>query len=191
MLNESIAECERALQLDPSARANGSVLNAYLYRGEYAKFLNSLPVEDGSAFILFYRGFGEYYQKDWDRAARDFDRAFALDASLYTRVGKSFSDSLSHRDSEGLQNLHALEQEIAQRGVGDPEGIYKIAQSYAALGDRPSALRVLRSSVEGGFFPYPYLLTDPLLEPLRKEPELAQILNISQRRYQAFKDRFF
>jgi tetratricopeptide (TPR) repeat protein len=191
MLNESIAECERALQLDPSARANGSVLNAYLYRGLYDKFLNSLPVNDGSAFILFYRGFGEYYLKDWERAERDFDRAFQLDPSLYTRIGKAFSASISHRKSEGIQDLGVLEQEIARRGVGDPEGIYKIAQSYAALGDRASALRVLRSSVEGGFFPYPYIAADPLLEPLRKEPEFAQILDISHRRYQAFKDRFF
>jgi hypothetical protein len=73
----------------------------------------------------------------------------------------------------------------------DPEAAYKIAQGYAALGDRVSALRVLRSSVAGGFFPYPYLRSDPLLEPLRREPELAEILNIAQRRYQAFKDRFF
>jgi DNA-binding winged helix-turn-helix (wHTH) protein/TolB-like protein/Tfp pilus assembly protein PilF len=191
MLNESIAECERALQLDPSARANGSVLNAYLYRGLYDKFLSSLPVDDGSAFVLFYRGFGEYYQKDWERAERDFDRAFQLDPSLYTRIGKALSDSISQRNLEGLQTLRDLEQEIALRGVGDPEGIYKIAQSYAALGDRASALRVLRSSVAGGFFPYPYLATDPLLEPLHKEPEFAQILNISQRRYQAFKNHFF
>ena len=75
--------------------------------------------------------------------------------------------------------------------MGDPEGIYKIAQSYAALGDTASALRVLRSSVEGGFFPYPYLVTDPLLEPLRKEAEFAQIVAVSRRRYQAFRERFF
>jgi hypothetical protein len=75
--------------------------------------------------------------------------------------------------------------------VGDPEGSYKIAQSYAALGDTSSALRVLRGSVEGGFFPYPYLVTDPLLERLHKEPEFAEILSVSHRRYQAFKDRFF
>lgn len=191
MLDESIAECEHALELDPSARANGSVLNAYLYRGDYLKFLNTLPVDDGSAFILFYRGLGEFYQKQWDRAGKDFDRAFQLDASMYTRIGKALSDSISNLNIEGLETLRALEGEITQRGVGDAEGIYKIAQSYATLGDRASALRVLRSSVEGGFFPYPYLATDPLLQPLRREPEFAQILNIAQRRYQAFRDRFF
>jgi tetratricopeptide (TPR) repeat protein len=167
------------------------VLNGYLYRGEYTKFLNSLPEVDESAFLLFYRGLGEYYQKDWDRAAKDFDRAFELDSSLYTRIGKALSDSIAHREMDGLEILHDLERDVAQRGVGDPEGIYKIAQSYAALGDRASALRVLRGSVDGGFFPYPYLATDPLLEPLRREAEFGQILDLSHRRHQTFKDRFF
>lgn len=192
MLNESVAECERALRLDPLVKnSNGSVLNTYLYRGEYARFLSSLPEVDESGFLLFYRGLGEYYQKDWSRAAKDFDRAFEVDSSLYTRIGKTLSDSLAHRETDGLAILHDLERDVAQRGVGDPEGIYKIAQSYAVLGDRVSALRVLRGSVEGGFFPYPYLAADPLLEPLRKEPEFGEILEISQRRYQRFKDRFF
>jgi len=58
-------------------------------------------------------------------------------------------------------------------------------------GDTASALRVLRGSVEGGFFPYPYLVTDPLLESLRKEAKFAQIVGVSRRRYQAFRERFF
>jgi hypothetical protein len=40
MLNESLAECERARQLDPQVNANGSVLNTYLYLGQYRKFLD-------------------------------------------------------------------------------------------------------------------------------------------------------
>jgi hypothetical protein len=72
-----------------------------------------------------------------------------------------------------------------------PEAPYKIAQAYSILGDKVSALRVLRSSVEGGFFSYPYVATDPLLDTLRKEPEFAEILNVSNRRHQAFRDRFF
>lgn len=192
LLDESIAECERALQLDPWVKgSNGSVLNAYLYRGQYAKFLESLPEVDESAFLLFYRGLGEYYQKDWNAAGRDFARAFELDSSLYTRVGKALSAAIEHREAEGLQSLRVLEKEVTQRGVGDPEGMYKIAQSYSALGDSASALRALRGSVEGGFFPYPYLTTDPLLEGLRKEPEFAQILSISQRRYESFRQHFF
>jgi len=67
----------------------GSACNAYLYLGEYDKFLASLTDPDDSAFLLFYRGFGEYHQKNFGRVARDFDRADELDPSLYTKIGKA------------------------------------------------------------------------------------------------------
>jgi tetratricopeptide (TPR) repeat protein len=172
-------------------KANGSVLNTYLYLGEYDKFIASLPEVNDSAFLLFYRGFGEYHQKNWDRAAKDFDRAFDLDPYLYTQIGKALSDSIVHRNVDGLEILQVVEKKIGERGVGDPEGTYKVAQAYSILGDKVAALRVLRSSVRGGFFPYPYLVRDPSLNPLRQEPEFAEILNLSNRRYQAFRKKFF
>jgi tetratricopeptide (TPR) repeat protein len=161
MLNESVAECERARQLDPLVKANGSVFNTYLYRAEYDKFLRSLPDLDDSAFFVFYRGFGEYHQKNWEQAAKDFDRAYELDPSLYALIGKAFSDSIAHRDAEGLAILHAVENKIGERGVGEPEATYKISQAYSVLGNKPSALRALRRSIDGGFFCYPYFTTDP------------------------------
>src|SRR5580700_9397232 len=96
MLNESVAECENARQIDPSVKANGSVLNSYLYLGEYDKFLQSLPDAGDSSFFLFYRGFGEYYEKDFEQASKDFDRAYELDRSLYVQIGKAFSESIDH-----------------------------------------------------------------------------------------------
>ena len=190
MLDESVAECERARQLAPFVKANGSVLNTYLYLGQYQKFLESLPVED-SSFILFYRGFGEFHEKEFDQASRDFDRAYELDPTLYSGIGKALSDSIHQRTAEGLNLLGGLESKIRERGVGDPEGTYKIAQAYAVLGDKTSALRALRMSVESGFFSYPYLSKDPLLNDLRREPEFDQTLNTARQRHEAFKSAFF
>ena len=87
--------------------------------------------------------------------------------------------------------LRDTESKIAARGVGDPEAMYKIAEAYAMLGDRPSALRALRASIEGGFFSYPYLVTDPLLECLRGEDEFKRLLTAARERHEAFKRRFF
>jgi len=190
MLNESVAECERARQLAPLVKANGSVLNAYLYLGQYQKFLESLPVDD-SSFTLFYHGFGEFHEKKFDQASRDFDRAYELDSTLYTRIGKALSDSIHQRKAEALDLLNGLEGKIRDQGVGDPEGTYKVAQAYAVLGDKISAMRALRMSVESGFFSYPYIANDPLLSDLHSEPEFAQILNITRQRYEAFKSAFF
>ncbi len=191
MLNDSVAECELARQLDPLVKANGSVFNTYLYLGDYDKFLRSLPDQNDSAFVLFYRGFGEYYQKNWEQAAKDFDRANELDPTLYAQIGKAFSDSIAHRDAEGLEILRGLENIIGERGVGDPEAMYKISQAYSVLGDKTSALRVLRRSIESGFFCYPYFTTDPLLNGLRNEPEFTSFLTVARQRHEAFRSRFF
>jgi len=190
MLDESVAECERARQLGRFVKANGSVLNTYLYLGQYKKFLESLPVDD-SSFILFYRGFGEFHEKEFDQASKDFDRAFELDPTLYTGIGKALSDSIHQRKAEGLNLLGGLESKIRERGVGDPEGTYKIAQAYAVLGDNTSAIRVLRTSVESGFFSYPYIAKDPLLDNLHSEPEFNEILKTARQRHEAFKSSFF
>ena len=153
-------------------------------------FLRSLP-EVNDSLLVFYRGFGEYHQGKWDQAAKDFDRAFELDPSLYTQIGKAFGDSIAHRNADGLEILHLVERKIRERGVGDPEGAYKVAQAYAVLGDKVSALRVLRSSIEGGFFSYPYILSDPLLGSLHGEPEFEATLKSSSRRYRQFREKFF
>jgi TolB-like protein/DNA-binding winged helix-turn-helix (wHTH) protein len=190
MLDESVTECERARQLAPFVKGNGSVLNTYLYLGEYQKFLKSLPVDD-SSFTLFYRGFGEFHENQFEKAASDFDRAYQLDSTLYTGIGKALSDSIHQRAAEGLQLLSGLEKTAKFRGVGDPEATYKIAQAYAVLSDKRSALRALRMSVESGFFSYPYIEKDPLLNGLHDEPEFAQILNTARQRHDAFKNSLF
>lgn len=191
MLNESVIECERAREIDPLVKANGAVFNTYLYLGEYEKFLQSLPDTDDSDFILFYRGFAEFHLKHWTEAAKYFDRAYDMHPSLYTQIGKALSHSIAHENSPGLELLHRLDERIQQRGVGDPEATYKIAQSYAVLGDKRSAVRELRYSIENGFFPYPYLLTDPLLATLRGDSGFADSLNLARQRHDAFKHNFF
>jgi hypothetical protein len=87
--------------------------------------------------------------------------------------------------------LHGLENKITDRGVGDPEAAYKIAQAYAGLGDKVSALRTLRRSVESGFFSYPYIATDPPLTGVRSETEFRQTLEASRQRYGVFRHTFF
>jgi len=63
MLKESAAEGEEARQYSPEVKINSSALNTYLYLWKYEKFLQSLPAND-SVYILFYRGFSEYYMNN-------------------------------------------------------------------------------------------------------------------------------
>jgi tetratricopeptide (TPR) repeat protein len=192
MLKESVAECERARELDPLVKLNSSALNAYLYLGEYDKFLQTLPQTDETAFILFYRGFAEYHQKNLEAAAREFDRAFELDpALLQAQIGKALRYGIANQRARGLEILREAEEKIKQRGVGDSEAMYKIAQAYGVLDDRVSAIRMLALCIDKGFFAYPYFASDPLLSGLRSEPEFGRLLRVSEARHQSFKKAFF
>jgi hypothetical protein len=192
MLNESVAECERARQLDPGVKLSSSALNAYLYLGRYDTFLASLPNDADSPLILFYRAFGAYYKKNLDEASKGFDTLFELRPSLLqARIGKAMSYGVHQEAQKGVEILRDTENKIAERGVGDPEALYKIAQAYAMLGDKVSALRALHSSIAGGFFPHPYLVTDPLLSSLRGEDEFKKLLADALQRHVTFKQRFF
>jgi DNA-binding winged helix-turn-helix (wHTH) protein/TolB-like protein/Flp pilus assembly protein TadD len=192
MLRESVSECERGRQLDPNVKLNSSALNAYLYLGEYNEFLQSLPQNNQLPFHFFYRGFAEYYKKDFSSAVADFDHSYDLNSELLqAQVGKAISDAIGHQESKGLEILHAAERRVRTRGVGDPEAIYKLAQAYLVLGDKTSALRVLRHSIENGFFPYPYFETDPLLDSLRGDPQFTSLIQDARQRHEAFKKMFF
>ncbi len=191
MLDQSLQECEKARQNNPQVKINSSAMNSYLYLGEYDKFLQSLPIND-SVYILFYRGFGEYYMNNREQAARDFDRAYARDPSLLpAAVGKALSDSIQGKSEEGLALLRKTESRIEERGVSDAEGIYKVAQAYTVLGDKTAALHMLRHSIDGGFFCYPYFVRDPLLQNLRKEPEFQTLMDQARQRHEQFKAALF
>ena len=147
---------------------------------------------DEGAFVIFYRGFGEYYKKNLQQAEMNFDHAFELDPSLFqAEIGKAFSFGIQQENDKAFAILHSLEAKVVEHGVVDPEALYKIAQAYATIGDKASALRVLRSSIQGGFFPYPYFASDPLLDTLRSDGEFSKLMNVARQRHEAFKNEFF
>jgi hypothetical protein len=106
-------------------------------------------------------------------------------------VGKALSEGIGKRNGRALEILRETESKIEERGVRDAEAIYKIAQAYAVLGDKISALRLLRRSIENGFFSYPYFVSDPLLDALRGEPEFTRLLALALKRHEAFRRLLF
>jgi serine/threonine protein kinase/TolB-like protein len=190
LLQESVTESERARQNNPSVKMNSSAMNAYLYLGQYDKFLQSIPASE-SVYLLFYRGFGEYHLGHFAEAARAFDRAYEMNPTLLpANVGKALSDDIHGQRAKGLELLHVTEKRILESGVSDSESLYKVAQAYAVLGDKASAILMFHRTVEGGFFPYPYFERDPLLTNLRREPEFGVLMNEARERHEEFKTRF-
>jgi hypothetical protein len=137
------------------------------------------------------RGLARLYLKDEKRAAADFDRAYRLEPSLYTEIGKAISLALAGESSKGLELLKGTETKMDARGVTDAEAMYKMAQAYTLMGDKSSAIRMLSRSIKGGFFCYPYIKDDPLLGSLRQEAEYAVLLGSARKAHEEFKRQFF
>jgi hypothetical protein len=76
-------------------------------------------------------------------------------------------------------------------GVADAESLYKVCEAYSVLGDKSSAMLMFHRTIEGGFFPYPYFMRDPLLDNIRHEPEFDVLASEAQERHEQFKTQFF
>jgi len=184
-LEQSVAEGELALRLNPNVARN-LTFNTYLYMGLYRKFLDSLPQAEDNARTSFYRGLAYYYLKDTRRAAEEFDRAYALNSALsHARVGRALACALRNQNAQGL----SLMRDAERSGSNDGEMLYKMAQAYAQLGDRESALRLLRRAIELNFCPYSYFARDPMLEPVRREPGYSVAMELARQRQKAFLSR--
>jgi tetratricopeptide (TPR) repeat protein len=189
MLDQSIAEGESALQLDPHIK--GHLFNSYLYAGQHEKFVNSLPMRD-EAYTLFYRGLGHYYMGDRARAFVYFDRAHQLDpTALVSQLGDVLKLAMNGHDREGLERLKAIESKLQKDPFGDGELSYKLAECYSVLGDNASALRRLKKSIDQGFFCYPYFISDPLLDHVRGEAHYTSLIEVARQRHERFRQTFF
>jgi len=188
MLEESIAEGDRALQIDPDVMRDTS-FNSLLYVGQYDRFLSSMALKPEGARTNFYRGLGYLYLGDREQAAKEFERAYALDSTYpHAIIGKAINASLINRSSDGERLLREFERD---NQLTDGEMLYKVAQGYAALGNKPDALRLLRKAVGQNFFCYPYFAGDPLLNSVRGEPEFSAFLESARKRHESFKQSFF
>ena len=107
------------------------------------------------------------------------------------RVGKALSESIAGQHDAAVQLLRQTQDEMEARGVGDAEFKYKMTQAYAVLGEKQAALHMLQHTVEGGFFCYPCLESDPLLTSIHPEPEFQRLAAEARERHNQFRARFF
>jgi serine/threonine-protein kinase len=192
MLEESAQAGQTAYDVDPGFTPRSTVFNTWLYLGQYTRFRDSIPPRADSAYTRFYQGFAEYHLGHYAAAAAAFDDAYSLDEEmLQARVGKALSHHIAGRRVEGLRLLRDTAQRLERLGVNDAEGVYKVAQAFAVLGDRAAAARWLTASVDGGFFCAPYFATDPLLDNVRDLPQVQAAFARARDRHLSFRRRFF
>jgi hypothetical protein len=62
----------------------------------------------------------------------------------------------------------------------DPEGEYYLARQLARLSDADRAIPLLKRTVDGGYFCYPQMASDPWLDRIRSDADFKRILERAQ-----------
>lgn len=185
LLEESLREAELALQLDPYAQEL-STLNTYLYLGRYDEFLKKMPATLTTARALFYRGLAYYAQGKFDLAEIEFASAAQLEPTLlHARLGRALAHGIQRHPEQGLQIL----REIDAAGHADGEIRYKLAQCFAALGEPRAAIANLRRGIDAQFTCHHCFQRDPLLAPLRSNPQFSDLMQLALVRQSALRAR--
>jgi serine/threonine-protein kinase len=95
---------------------------------------------------------------------------------------------LAARHADG--DARKLVKTILDSGYVDHHLAYSLGATYAQLGDLADARHWLAEAKNTGFPCYPWYAKDPLLEPLRKDPEFQQFMMEFQRSWQAEAARY-
>ncbi len=188
MINEAVQEMEKAVHIDPENPGFRSIINTYIFAGEYEKALDAAKNYEESAFILGFLGFGLFQQGNQKQAIEYFDRVIEMEPdgliALWVTGLKAFIEG---NIEEGV----AASRKFEQMNIADAEAWFHFAENYGVLGDRNGCVRTLERAIEGGFFNYPFMLTDSLFDSVRDDPEFQRILKIAKEEHEAFKKRLF
>jgi TolB-like protein/tetratricopeptide (TPR) repeat protein len=167
----ALATARRAVVLDPLARASHSTLGRALYAARryeeaVAAFAEVISLEPDYKATYGERGFAYYGLRDLQSARAscetkpDYWVSQWCLAVVYDKLGR-------HADAEA---------ELAKlKAYGGDTLAYQYAPIYAQWGDRAKALQWLETALRLRDPGLEFLKTDPLLDPLRKEPRFQAI----------------
>jgi tetratricopeptide (TPR) repeat protein len=169
--NTAIVALRRVVALDPLDHSSHYALGIALYaarRFEEAAtaYSNAISLNPGYKASYGQRGLAFYGLGDLERARAscETNREDLLSqqclAVVYDKLGR-------HTDAEA-------ELAKIKSALGDAEA-YPYAAIYAQWGDRPRALKWLDTAMQLRDSGLDLLKTDPLLDPLRKEPHFQAI----------------
>lgn len=168
-----------------------------LYMGDLKRFETSLQEQPGhlrstSGVLPFYRGYLALVRGDRGAAHAEFRSVAAL-AHGYPnilRLSEIYRLVLEGRKDEAWGKLREYDQE--RIGMREPDGEFtlRLAEAYALMGDRASAMDMANRAFARGFGCVEWYERSPMLEPLRGLPRWKALMQHLRERQQLMEERF-
>jgi serine/threonine protein kinase len=181
-LQEAIAECNRAHELDPlSPIISYALADAYRMNHQFDKAIeiDNKASADNPAFPVTHQGLGYSYwdERKYPEAIREFQTYAGLlgDESWLAYTAALDSGFRSGGWPAALRK--GAETLVARQRVHpDYLATYLIAETYADLGDKDRALEWLNVAYEQRSMYLCQLPTDQLFDSLRSDPRYAELV---------------
>ena len=200
LLKEAMSLMEKniSLETDPYEQAinMADIARVYFYMGkpdlgrqkfdEVLEFIQSKGIET-SSYLLFYDGLAYLYADEIEKAIERFDEGFLLDPdqnfSLYGQIYKSIFLNDRPKAMELIRKLDKIT-------IYDGEQYYRQIHFYSLLNMPNQAVKKMQGTLDRGFFPYPYFISDNFLDPIRSNLEYKDILIKIKAKHIEFKTLF-
>ncbi len=188
MNDEAVQEMETAVALDPTNPGFRSIVITYEYAGEYEKAIELAKRFENNLFMISQLGVVYFRQGKPEKALESLYYVIENDAGgLQAIWSESLASYIEGDIDAGLQAVRRFEE----ANILDAEAWFQFAGHYGLLGDKEGSIRLLQRAVNGGFFNYPFLLTNPFFDSVREDVEFQRVLQQAKEKHLAFKKRFF
>jgi len=178
LLEASVAAHEQARQLDP--KFSTSAAHSYWMLGRFDEALAAVdPDRDFGDAAFIYETMGRI----------DDARAVFEDRKRRLATLGSGNAAFSFRIFDAF---HAAIEGDAERTVGtfrklddfaDPEGQYYMGRALAHVGATEEAIGRIAAAVDGGFFCYPFFVSDAWVDSLRGDARFVEVLRRAETRW--------
>ncbi|HTS49537.1 MAG TPA: protein kinase [Bryobacteraceae bacterium] len=180
LLDASLAAHRQARGLDRNITT--SVVHTYFMLGNYENALDASRADFGYATAIALAMLG--------RTGHAIELLKEKERSTNWRLGNLYLVSLRGTlEGDRAASLDASDELLAAT-FRDPEGWYYLARQLGYLKESRRALAALRRAVDGGFFCFPAMASDPWLDPLRGDREFGEILGRAEARHQEARNVF-
>ena len=171
-------EVQAGLEANPANRLDAPRIRGVmaLFQGRYTEAFPPLEevqrLSGGTGFNYLLAQ--AYYYTGNAARAEDLLRAARGTASGDRRAQAILASLLAARHADA--EARALVDVITTTGVMDHHIAYSVGAAYAGLGDLTRAKQFLQDAAGTGLPCYPWYARDPLLDPLRADPEFQRFM---------------
>jgi tetratricopeptide (TPR) repeat protein len=179
LFDKALRETQAGTELDPAYKVEPARIRGItaLFDGRFGEAVRRL--EEALALSRTaaegWLAQAYYYDGRWDRARPMWDELRAgPQAQPRSRAQATLAGVLAARGQQAEARI--LIEQVKENGYMDHHVAYSLGAAFAQLGQPGEARRWLAQAAQTGFPCHPWYERDPLLDPLRRDPEFQRML---------------